>query len=389
MFLSEEKNKKIFYFLFYAVLTVLAIYLFFKYVLKCIIPFVIAFLLAFITRKPVNFLCNKFKFKKTFAVFAVNASVVGLIFSLLYYICGKILSELGVLITHITPERIEGFSNRISLGIFNFTNSFLPSFSQSINYWVSVFLKNFDTFATNTAKNMLPYLADTLINIFSKLPGVFLFTGVTLISFFYISNDYKTVTRFFTSQFSSKHLKFLSEIKEQFLTTVFGILRAYFILMLMTFLECLAGFSVLGIQYATLLAFITALIDILPILGAGTILIPWGITNLVLGNYRLGLSIISLYVIIIVIRQFAEPKILGGFVGLHPLATIISMYFGIKLAGISGLFLFPLAVVIIKNLNESGSIHLYKNLTPDNSEAKTLARKKLKSLSETNFFVDK
>lgn len=389
MFLPEDKHKKVFYIFFYAVLAVLTTYLFFKYILKCIIPFVIAFTLAFITRKPVNFLCNKFKFKKTFAVFTVNASVVGLIFSLIYYICGKILSELGVLITSITPEKIGAFSERISAGIFNFTDSFFPSFSPAINEWVAVFLKNFDTFAINTAKNFLPYLADTVINIFSKLPGAFLFTGVTVISFFYISGDYKTVTRFFTCQFSPKRLKFLTEIKEQFLTTVFGIMRAYFILMLMTFLECLAGFSVLGIQYATLLAFITAIIDILPILGTGTVLIPWGITSLVLGNYRLGLSIISLYVIIIVIRQFAEPKILGGFVGLHPLATIISMYFGIKLAGLSGLFLFPLGVVIIKNLNESGSIHLYKNLTPDDSETKTLARKKLKSLSETNFFVDK
>ena len=86
----------------------------------------------------------------------------------------------------------------------------------------------------------------------------------------------------------------------------------------------------------------------------------------------------AIYVIITVVRQIAEPKILGDCVGLHPIVTLMAMYFGIKLLGVYGLVLFPFAVIIVKNLNEKKSICLYKNPVSTQNENKKLMRKKYK-----------
>ena len=136
----------------------------------------------------------------------------------------------------------------------------------------------------------------------------------------------------------------------------------------MTFAERAVGFSILGLPYALLSALVIALVDILPVFGTGTVLVPWSVGAFFTGNTKLGLCLAALYGIITVIRQIAEPKILGSSVGMHPLATLLAMYIGLKLCGIGGLFLFPIGAVILKNLNESGFIRLYKMPETDDTE---------------------
>ena len=172
-------------------------------------------------------------------------------------------------------------------------------------------------------------------------------------------------------QLSEKQAIFIRELKTQFFSTVVSIIKAYAILMGFTFIQLLTGFIVAGIDYPVLLALFISLIDILPVLGTGTVLIPWCIILFLSGNVKTGLCILILYVIITLTRQIAEPKVLGNSVGLHPLVTLISMYFGLKLIGVKGLFLFPLTMIIIKNLNDKGFIRLYINPDYNNKHKKT------------------
>ena len=116
------------------------------------------------------------------------------------------------------------------------------------------------------------------------------------------------------------------------------------------------GFSILGVEYSLLLAVITAIIDVLPILGTGTVLIPWGIISLFQGNFVLGIGILVLYGVITLVRQIIEPKIVGDYIGLYPLVSLICMYVGLRLFGIVGLFLLPISVIMLKNLHDKGII---------------------------------
>ena len=128
--------------------------------------------------------------------------------------------------------------------------------------------------------------------------------------------------------------------------SVFKLIKGYAILMLMTFLELLAGFLILRVKYALLLSLLIAVVDILPVLGTGTVLIPWGIAGLILKNTALGIGILVLYAVITVIRNFAEPKIIGKQIGINPLFTLLSMFIGIKLLGFAGVIIFPTALIV-------------------------------------------
>ena len=104
----------------------------------------------------------------------------------------------------------------------------------------------------------------------------------------------------------------------------------------------------------------TAIVDILPVLGTGTVLIPWGLISCFLGTVGQGVGILILYLIITAVRQFLEPKIIGQQVGLHPIVTLICIFAGGKVMGIWGIFLFPVMATVLKKMNDEGSIHLWK-----------------------------
>ena len=138
------------------------------------------------------------------------------------------------------------------------------------------------------------------------------------------------------------------------MSTVLKYIKSYMILMVITFVELSAGFLILGIEYAIGLAALIALIDLLPVLGTGGVLIPWLIINIILGNYGLAISLLVLYVVITVIRNILEPKIIGQQIGVHPLAMLVSMYVGLRLFGFVGVFAMPILLVVIKGFRESG-----------------------------------
>lgn len=233
--------------------------------------------------------------------------------------------------------------------------------------------RNVDTLALAAVNRFLPAFADALLAVFHALPRVFLSFGTFLLALFYFGSDYESITAFLKCQLSEKQAAFAHELKREFFDTVLSVLRAYAILLAMTFTELAVGFTVLGLPYALLSALMIALVDILPVFGTGTVLVPWGLGAIFTGNTKLGLCILALYGIITVIRQAAEPKILGSSVGMHPLATLFAMYIGLKLCGIWGLFLFPIGAVILKNLNENGCVRLYK--LPEGGKAKKIKHK--------------
>ena len=120
------------------------------------------------------------------------------------------------------------------------------------------------------------------------------------------------------------------------------------ILLLITFAELISGFLILGIDNSFVLALIIAIVDMLPILGAGTVLVPWSIVMLILGNYKLAIGLFVLAGITYFSRQFLEPKILSDQMNVHPLITLLFMYAGLKIAGFIGLIVAPVVAFIIK-----------------------------------------
>ncbi len=120
------------------------------------------------------------------------------------------------------------------------------------------------------------------------------------------------------------------------------------------------GYIILDIKYAFFLAIITAIADILPILGPGTILIPGSVILLISGNHFQAAGFLGLYLIVTILRQFLEPRIVGGNIGLHPLVTLIFMYLGFRLFGFAGLILGPIFAIMLKSLQKAEILPSWK-----------------------------
>ena len=124
--------------------------------------------------------------------------------------------------------------------------------------------------------------------------------------------------------------------------------------MLLTFVEVFVGLLTIGTRYAFLLAAVVAIVDILPVFGAGTVLIPWAVVSLLMKDYQTGMGLLALYGVITIVRQVAEPRIVGESLGIHPLATLVAMFTGLSLFGLTGMLLGPFVVMIAKEMLEAG-----------------------------------
>ena len=126
--------------------------------------------------------------------------------------------------------------------------------------------------------------------------------------------------------------------------------KAYLLIMLLTFCEVFVGLLIMRRRYAFILAFLIAVVDILPIFGAGTVIIPWAVFELITKDTRTGLGLLILYGVVTIIRQIAEPKIVGESLGIHPLATLVAMFAGLKLFGFVGVLFAPMVAIVVKEI---------------------------------------
>ena len=180
------------------------------------------------------------------------------------------------------------------------------------------------------------------------MPDAIFALAVSVISMFYLTMDYDGVRRSIGELLPERTHKRVSKIWHSVSKAASGYIRAYLILMLLTFGELFLGFAVLRIKYACLMALIVAVIDFLPGLGVGTVLIPWSVILLIGGDTRRAIGMLVLFGIMYVVRQFAEPRLVGGFIGIHPFLSLISAYAGYRLAGIAGMVFAPMLLCLWK-----------------------------------------
>lgn len=367
--MNESAVKRVFSKLLMAAVIGLGLYLFFRYLFLAVLPFAAAFVFACLFRKVILFLCRKVRLPRGLAVFLFTALFFGVTLGGMWLLVSKTAEELMELLSGYDSGALSARAGQLADSAAGFAAKLSPDLGKRVQMKLDGIFRDVDTLLLAAANRFLPVLADAALAFFKALPRVFVSFGTFLLALFYFESDYERITAFIRRQLSEKQAAFIRELKREFFDTVVSVLRAYAILLVMTFAELAVGFSILGLPYALLSALVIALVDILPVFGTGTVLVPWSVGAFFTGNTKLGLCLAALYGIITVIRQIAEPKILGSSVGMHPLATLLAMYIGLKLCGIGGLFLFPIGAVILKNLNESGFIRLYKMPETDSSES--------------------
>ena len=212
-----------------------------------------------------------------------------------------------------------------------------------------VFASLFDAFRTQLLE-ILSKFSVSLLSFAKNIPSMLIAVFASVFTAFFLLKDDSLFRSSFRKFFGGKACLRLAEIKNSFSDVTFSYLKAQLIIESIIFAVLFIGFLFLRVNYALILAFFTAIIDAIPILGTGTVLIPMSIFYFISGNTASGWGLLVLYGIAILVRQLIEPKIVGNRLGIHPLLTIFSIYTGLKLFGVAGLIFGPITAILIKNL---------------------------------------
>lgn len=371
---NNNKALKILKNILIGVLVLFGLFLFFNYIFIWILPFIIAWGIAFLLQPAVKFLNSALRVPKKLASVVLVLLLIFAIGFLIFLIIDRLIYELNILSRTFKID-----SETVTIYIDNFFNWLenildrIPFLSGSdIIDRIKIQIENMAaTFVTDLGAFLAAKVPSIITSIIVVLPSFLIFTLISIISTFYISFDYASINKFLMLQVPEKVRNIILDIKNRFLEAIYKYLRAYLIILSITYFELVTGFLIIGIKYAFLLAFFVALIDIFPIVGTGTVLIPWGIINIIQKDYFTGFALLILYATVTIIRQVIEPKIIGKSLGLYPVVTLIMLYMGYNILGFFGMILFPICMLLIKNLNDEGRIHLWKNIDKADKTDKT------------------
>ncbi len=198
-----------------------------------------------------------------------------------------------------------------------------------------------------------PAVASGAWSTVTRIPHTILFVVMTIMSSFYFASDGARIKQFIVRQMPKRVVERAEALRLHIGHAVLQQIKAQILVSCTVMAALVIGFSVFGIDYALLLGVVIGFLDVLPIIGAGTFLIPWSLFNLFAGNFPMGIKLAVMYLIVIVVRQVIEPRIVGKKLGLYPLVSMVSMYAGLKLMGFVGLIVAPVAANICKGVLET------------------------------------
>ncbi|NMP37774.1 MAG: sporulation integral membrane protein YtvI [Clostridiales bacterium] len=366
----EKKRSFIISVIYYAMLIGL-FYLFFKFAFGISLPFMIAGAVALLLHRPAEMISSKIRVRNGFI------SVVLVVVS--FGVVMLALTLVGILI----GNELKGFFSFL-MGKF----SDIPQLVASVESWVLNALTVLPDGAENIVKGSVTEFFNTLLtaspeapdagsgfdfsmlatpiqgawNGVKQIPSMLLAIVITVIASCFMTVDYTRLRTSILGFFPRERAEKIIKTKRVMTSALAKLFKAYTLIILITFCEMFLGLNLLKLigvyngGYIAILSFVTALVDILPVLGTGTILIPWAVYLFITGNVPLGIGITIIYAVIWIVRQVIEPKLVAGQVGLPSIVTIIAMYVGAKVFGALGIFLLPLTVIFIKLLADEGVI---------------------------------
>lgn len=352
------------------------LYVFLKYCFWLAAPFLLSFFFAVLLQRPLRWIDKKTKNKChtlwsiLLIVFSICVVLVPIILILI-----RIGSEVSNFLVYL-KDQLNDFPTFLAtlekeiLGFLKFLpDGIYTSLSDTITNAFGKLISDFDISALGIDMDAIKGGVSTGISgvftVVKNIPSVLISIVIGIIAWIFFTKDYNYIVNFIKLQLPESKKNFLSEIKQVFSHTILRMVRAYALIMFITFCELFLGFTILSLvgimnnSYIFVIAIGIAIFDILPVAGSGGVLMPWALFSLISGNLPQAIGLMVIYVAISVIRQYIEPKIVGSSLGVHPLVTLAGLYFGLKLFGFLGMFIVPLTVMTIKALNDTGRIHLY------------------------------
>lgn len=326
-------------------LGVVGVALAYKYLLGALLPFLLAWGVALLIAPAAAWLAAHTHLPRRLWAVVLPVAGLGLVGGGLYFVVDRLIFETGALLSRLGGLRAADIAAVLDdiIARLPLLGDLFDSGAATRERIIGVLMDAMSGVQTELGGQLSSMALKTV----TGLPGGLLSLTVGIVACFY-----------FTLQLDDIHAALLSLLPERLRAFILGTngrpplrrrlasglwrwLRAYLILFFMTFGELLIGFLVLKVDYALLIALLVAVVDLLPVLGTGTVLLPWALWCFAVGQSGRGVGLLVLYGIITVVHQVAEPHVVGSSVGVHPLVSLIAMYVGFKLFGLPGLVLLP------------------------------------------------
>ena len=342
--LPYERIKKAILIMAFAILSVFSIFAVSKYVLPVVMPFVAAMLVSSMLGRPILFAERKMKMPRGAAAVIIVILFFSAALAIILGVFVVFLRQGKALIARVCDD-----IGAVSLAISNIIAEIGEIFSKFGFEYDGALPRLFNEALKNAALQLTSLMTGFAARRATAIPSSLLFLIVLMISTVYFCADGGRIRSLMLKMLPKRSVGFLTTLKKEFDVAVKKYLISYLLIFFLTFGELFLGFTLIGVRYALLLSVITAIIDILPVFGTGTVIIPLAIARALLGDTKTCIYLILMYAFITIVRQIVEPRIVGDGIGLHPAAALFSMYVGLKLLGILGMISFPIAFAIVKN----------------------------------------
>lgn len=356
------------------------ILLVFKYLLRLLMPFFLAFLFAAVVRPISHFLSRETRYIRNEAgeqvavrrKFRLNRTVAGVVSVLvLFSLLGALLifaffrltdsaADLITSLPGIYERNILPGINHLYSWLLEITARMDESVVESMTAAIPDFISSIGSAVTSFSARALAWIT----SLATQLPHLLLNTMICLIATVFIAVDFDRIKAFIRRNLPEKAYCVAVNARKSFQEMVVQFLKSYFIIFCITAAENAIGLWIIGVGNPFLIGILIGILDAFPLVGSGMVLLPWSAISFLTGRIARGVELLVLYMVITVIRQIIEPRIVGKRVGLRPVVTLICMYAGTRLLGGVGLFALPIMAAILVDLNSNGIIHIF-NSVPD------------------------
>ncbi len=358
----DKRKSFIINFLYFAV--IIGLYYFtIKFAFGYIFPFVFAAALSIFLQKPINKLKKKLHIESHKAISFILVLLIVVIAVSLIVIAGVLIfDELRDFISFLFEQfsSMTDVKNTIEEYLTHTVLKLPVSLQDNVMNIIDRLFDSVDGTGKEFDLSVFSAPLSGAWSIVKNMPSAMLSFIVTIISCFFITADYQNIRSLILGFFTEEKRERLISAKHTITYGVGRMFKAYATIMLITFTEMFLGLylmKVIGLfdgNYIAIISFVTCVVDIVPVLGTGTVLIPWALYNLLFADVKFGIGLLVIYAVITVIRQVIEPKLVANQAGLPAIVTIMAMFVGAKLFGAFGVIILPFTVIIVKFLYDEG-----------------------------------
>lgn len=321
--------------------------------LGLLMPFVLALVLTWILNPAIVKVQRRFGGSRkalSLVMLILIFTIAGGILAALVY---SIVSEVASLVMNWPSIWADSLQPAI-VGLEEFLSGLFTGLPNQVSQGATAALDKLVVWLNEMIPSLLSHAGSAAGSFAFSIPSFAVALVIFVMATYFIASDYPRLRLMVTDRLSPGVRDFFGSVKRTAVAAFGGYVKAQLILSVVIFFILLVGFVVIRQPYSVLLAFLLAVLDFIPIVGSGTVIVPWAVADLFLGEYRHAVELMVIWGIIALFRRGAEPKVVGDQTGLSPILSLISIYVGMKIAGVAGMILGPVLCMVVINIGRLG-----------------------------------